>query len=236
MANITPRQPDFNISTLAAFVVAGSGIKVAKHGNRAMTSRCGSADVLEALGVKIDLNAHQVEQCLAKTGICFMFAPIFHPAMKHVAVPRREIGFRTVFNIIGPLTNPANAQYQVIGVPDQETGEKVAAALCRLGTKGTLIVYGQSGMDELSINGKSKAWEIKENSQDARSFDIIPADFGFEEEDISALRGGIPEENAIIFREILSGEISARRNAVVMNAAAAIALTHKRYDRCKRTL
>jgi anthranilate phosphoribosyltransferase len=217
----------FNISTLAAFVVAGSGIRVAKHGNRAMTSRCGSADVLEALGVKIDLNAHQVEQCLSKTGICFMFAPIFHPAMKHVAAPRREIGFRTVFNIIGPLTNPANAQYQVIGVPDQETGEKVAAALCRLGTKGSLIVYGQSGMDELSINGKSKAWEIKEYSRDARSFDIIPADFGFEEEDISALRGGMPEENAIIFREILSGEISARRNVVVMNAAAAIALTQK---------
>jgi len=215
----------FNISTLAAFVVAGTGIRVAKHGNRAMTSRCGSADVLEALGIKIDLNAHQVEQCLANAGICFMFAPVFHPAMRHVAAPRREIGFRTIFNIIGPLANPASSHYQIIGVPDPQTGEKIAAALCRLGTKRALIVHGHGGLDELSVSGKSLIWEIEENSQNVRMFHVKPTDFGFPMADIATLRGGTSEENAIIFRKILSGEISARRNAVVMNAAAAIAIT-----------
>jgi anthranilate phosphoribosyltransferase len=164
----------FNISTAAAFVVAGAGLKVAKHGNRAITSHCGSADVLEALGVKIDLGAEAVAKCLETVGIGFMFAPIFHPAMKYAAVPRREIGIRTVFNILGPLTNPARAESQVIGVPNQDIGNKIASVLHRLGTKHSLVVHGIDG------------------------------------------------ENAEMLRGILGGEKGARRDIVVLNAAAAL--------------
>ncbi len=216
----------FNISTAAAFVVAGTGTKVAKHGNRAMTSQCGSADVLEALGVKIDLEASQVAQCLEKVGICFMFAPLFHPAMKHVAGLRREIGFRTVFNILGPLANPAGAQYQVIGVPDAETGDKIAAALCKLGTKGALVVHGHGGMDELSISGESTIWEVNKHSYEVSVFHVTPGDFGFKNADIATLKGGSAEENVAILRKILNGEKSPRRDAVLMNAAAAIAVAN----------
>ena len=143
----------FNISTTAAFIVAGAGLKVAKHGNRAMSSRCGSADVLEALGVKIDLGAEAVAQCLEKIGIGFMFAPNFHPAMKYAAAPRREIGIRTVFNILGPLTNPARAKFQVIGVATSQLGEKIASVVHRLGTEHSLVVHGIDGTDEISIGG-----------------------------------------------------------------------------------
>jgi anthranilate phosphoribosyltransferase len=139
----------FNISTTAAFIVAGAGLKVAKHGNRAMSSQCGSADVLEALGVKIELGAEAVAQCLERVGIGFMFAPTFHPAMKYASAPRREIGIRTVFNILGPLTNPARAKFQVIGVPSKELGEKIAFVLHRLGTEHSLVVHGIDGMDEM---------------------------------------------------------------------------------------
>ena len=210
-----------NISTAAAFVAAGAGLKVAKHGNRAMTSKCGSADILEALGVKIDLDAEAVATCLEKVGIGFMFAPIFHPAMKHAAGPRREIGIRTVFNILGPLTNPARAGSQVIGVPDKEVGKKIAAVLHRLNTKHSLVVHSLDGMDELSISGKSIIWEVNEHGV-RPPFEVDPAYFGLKTAAVSEIRGGTPEENAGIVRRVFNGEKGAARDVIAMNAAAAI--------------
>jgi anthranilate phosphoribosyltransferase len=210
-----------NISTAAAFVVAGAGLKVAKHGNRAMTSRCGSADVLEALGVKIDLGAEAVARCLEKVGIGFMFAPLFHPAMKHAAGPRREVGIRTVFNILGPLTNPAGAGHQVIGVPDEALGHKMAAVLHRLGTKHSLVVHSRDGLDELSISSPSLVWEVnREGVQPA--YEVGPPDFGFHKSSLADIKGGTPEENAAILRRILNGEEGPGRDVVAMNAAAAL--------------
>ncbi len=211
----------FNISTAAAFVVAGAGLKVAKHGNRAITSHCGSADVLEALGVKIDLGAEAVAECLETVGIGFMFAPIFHPAMKYAAAPRREIGIRTVFNILGPLTNPARAESQVIGVPSVEIGNKIALVLHRLGTKHSLVVHGIDGVDEISISGRSLVWEADEQGV-SPPYEISPLDFGFKEASRAEISGGKPEENAEMLRRILGGEKGPRRDIVVMNAAAAL--------------
>ncbi len=210
-----------NISTAAAFIVAGAGLKVAKHGNRAMTSRCGSADVLEALGVKIDLGAGAVSRCLEEVGIGFMFAPIFHPAMKHAAGPRREIGIRTVFNVLGPLTNPARAESQVIGVPDEALGNKIAAVLHRLGTRHSLVVHGRDGMDEISTGGPSLVWEITEEGA-APPYEVSPGDFGFAPVRPEDIRGGTPEENAAALRGILGGEKSPLRDVVALNAAAAL--------------
>lgn len=211
----------FNISTAAAFVAAGAGLKVAKHGNRAMTSHCGSADVLEALGVKIELGAEAVAECLETVGIGFMFAPAFHPAMKFAVAPRREIGIRTVFNILGPLTNPARVEYQVIGVPSEELGNKIAAVLHRLGTKHSLVVHGLNGLDEISISGGSLVWEV--NQQEVLPpYEISPGDFGFKEAGLAEIKGGEPEENAGMVRRLLSGEKGPRRDVVVMNAAAAL--------------
>lgn len=211
----------FNISTAAAFVAAGAGLKVAKHGNRAASSQCGSADVLEALGVKIDLNAEQVKKCLEEVGIGFMFAPIFHPAMKYAAAPRREIGIRTVFNILGPLTNPAGAEYQVIGVPDKKTAEKIALVLCRLGAKHALVVHGLNRMDEISIAGRSAVWEVR-NGELLPVYRVSPEDFGFGRAPTKSIVGGTPRENAEIIRSILGGEKSPRRDVVLMNAAAVL--------------
>ncbi len=211
----------FNISTVAAFVAAGAGLKVAKHGNRAMSSHCGSADVLEALGIKIDLGAEAVAECLETVGIGFMFAPIFHPAMKYATAPRREIGIRTVFNILGPLTNPARAQFQVIGVPSKELGEKIALVLHRLGTKHALVVHGADGMDEISITGRSLVWEVNEHGV-LPPFEVSPQHFGFESASLAEIKGGTPQENAEMLRCILSGERGPRRDVVAMNAAAAL--------------
>ena len=171
-------QNTFNISTTASFVIAGAGLKVAKHGNRAMSSRCGSADVLEALGVKIELTPEQVQACVENVGIGFMFAQAFHPAMKHAAMPRKEIGIRTVFNILGPLTNPAGAQYQVIGVPSEEIGNTMARALHHLHINRALVVHGLNGVDELSISGKSAIWEIKGQETELSLRYICPEDLG----------------------------------------------------------
>ncbi len=211
----------FNISTTAAFVAAGAGLKVAKHGNRAMSSHCGSADVLEALGVRIDLGAEAVAQCLEKVGIGFMFAPTFHPSMKYAAAPRREIGIRTVFNILGPLTNPAHAEFQVIGVPSKELGEKVASVLQRLGTKHSLIVHGMDGMDEITISGESLVWDV---TQDRISppYKVSPEDFGFARASMAEIKGETAKQNSEILRSILNGEVGARRNIVVINAAAVL--------------
>jgi anthranilate phosphoribosyltransferase len=210
----------FNFSTAAAFVAAGAGIKVAKHGNRAATSSCGSADILEALGVNIDPGPETVADCVEKVGIGFMFAPAFHPAMKHVAPTRRDIGIRTVFNILGPLTNPARVEHIVLGVPSEELGHKIAAVLFRLGTGHSLVVYGQDGLDEISACSRSLIWEV---SRDMLSppYEVSPADFGFHQIDRLEIIGGKPAENASSLRSILDGKKSALRNAVVMNAAMA---------------
>jgi len=215
----------FNISTAAAFVAAGAGARVAKHNNRAMTSQCGSADVLEALGVKIELDANQVKDCLKKVGIGFMFAPLFHPSMKFAATPRREIGIRTIFNILGPLTNPALAESQVLGVPSEELGGKLVQVLHHLGSKQAIVVYGLSGMDEISVAGKSRVWELQDG--EITDYQVSPEDFGFTTAGVEALKGGTPRENAKMLRSVLEGERSPRRDAVVMNAAAGIAVSQR---------
>jgi len=218
-----------NISTAAAFVAAGAGLKVAKHGNRAMTSRCGSADVLEALGVKIDLGAEAVAECLEKAGIGFMFAPRFHPAMKHAAGPRREIGIRTVFNILGPLTNPARAEHQVIGVPSKELGSKIAAALQRLGTRHSLVVHSLDGMDEIAISGPSLVWEV-DKAKVSSPYKISPHYFGFKQAKLDEIKGGTPEENARMLSDILAGAKGPQRDVVVMNAAAVLFAANRASD------
>jgi anthranilate phosphoribosyltransferase len=211
----------FNISTAAALVAAGAGLKVAKHGNRASTSKCGSADVLEKLGVKIDLSAEQVQRCIQAAGIGFMFAPAFHPAMKFAAGPRREIGIRSVFNILGPLTNPARAEYQVIGVPSVKLAEKIVPALIQLETKHSLVVHGVNGMDEITNTDDSLIWEIQ-NGQLLSLRRVSPEDFGLDKADADSIRGGTPDENAEIIRQILSGTPGPKRDIVVLNAAASL--------------
>jgi anthranilate phosphoribosyltransferase len=215
-------QNTFNISTSASFVIAGAGLKVAKHGNRAMSSRCGSADVLEELGVKIELTPEQVQACVENVGIGFMFAQAFHPAMKHAAMPRKEIGIRTVFNILGPLTNPAGAQYQVIGVPSEEIGNTIAQALHHLRINRALVVHGLNGVDELSISGKSAIWEINGQNTGLSLRYICPEDLGLKSSDIDSIKGGTPQQNAGILRSVLNGERTPRRDVVVLNAAAGI--------------
>jgi anthranilate phosphoribosyltransferase len=210
----------FNISTAAAFVVAGAGLKVAKHGNRAASSQCGSADVLEALGVKIELNAQQVERCLKEVGIGFMFAPAFHPAMKYAGPPRREIGIRTVFNILGPLTNPAHAQAQVLGVAESSLTEKMAAVLRMLGCHHALVVHGEDGLDEITITGKTQVRELE--GDHIKMYSISPEDFGFFRTSLEDIRGSTPSENAASVRRILEGAAGPQRDVVLMNAAAAI--------------
>jgi len=219
----------FNISTTAAFIVAGAGLKVAKHGNRAMSSHCGSADVLEALGVRIELGTEAVAQCLETVGIGFMFAPVFHPAMKYATAPRREIGIRTVFNILGPLTNPAKAKFQVIGVPSKELGERIAFVLHRLGTEHSLVVHGIDGMDEISISRKSLVWDVNQHRV-LPPYEVSPDDFGFMKASMTQIKGGTARQNAKILRGILSGEVGARRNIVIMNAAAALVAGNQASD------
>jgi anthranilate phosphoribosyltransferase len=211
----------FNISTAAAFVAAGAGLKVAKHGNRAASSQCGSADVLEALGVKIDLGPGEVAECIEKVGIGFMFAPVYHPAMKYAAPVRREMGIRTVFNILGPLTNPARVEHMVLGVPSEELGGKIAAVLYRLGTKHSLVVHGKDGLDELSISGKSIIWDVTREKL-SPPYEVSPKSFGFDKAEIGQIKGGTPKENAEALLNILDGKRSVLRNITVMNAAAAL--------------
>ena len=210
----------FNISTVAAFVVAGAGVKVAKHGNRAMSSQCGSADVLEASGVRLELTAQQVQRCLEEVGIAFMFAPAFHPAMKYAAVPRREIGIRTVFNILGPLTNPAGARAQVLGVADGSLVEKLALVLQSLGSHHAMVVHGEDGLDEITLTGKTQVCELKDGG--TRSYFISPEDFGLARAGLESLRGGTADENADRLRNILAGAQGPERDVVLMNAAAAL--------------
>jgi anthranilate phosphoribosyltransferase len=210
----------FNVSTCAAFVAAGAGARVAKHGNRAMTSQCGSADVLEALGAKIDLSPEQVAACIERSGLGFMFAQAFHPAMKHVGPARREIGIRTVFNLLGPLTNPAGAEMQVLGVARPELAEPLAAVLARLGTKRAFVVHGEEGLDEVSISGPTSVTELAEGA--TRTYRVAPEDVGLARHDAAALKGGSPDENAAALRGVLDGAQGALRDFTLINAAAAL--------------
>ena len=210
----------FNISTTAAFIVAACGLKVAKHGNRAMSSRCGSADVLEALGVKIDLNPEQVQKCLATVGIGFMLAPVFHPAMKFAAAPRKEVGIRTVFNILGPLTNPASARAQVLGVPKKDLTEKMAAVLKMLDCHHALVVHGEDGLDEITVTGKTYIAEL--NDGKISNYEITPEECGLSRANPESLKGGTNKENALLLMSILSGRKGPQRDVVLINAAAAL--------------
>ena len=213
-------QGTFNVSTAAAFVAAGAGARIAKHGNRAMTSGCGSADILEALGAKIDLSPADVAECINRTGFGFMFAQVFHPAMKHAAGPRREIGVRTVFNILGPLTNPAGAQHQLLGVARPEIAHKMAETLQRLDGRHALVVHGSDGVDELSISGASSVHELRDGS--LREYSVTPDDAGLACAPSHSVRGGTPDQNAAVLCSVLAGERGPLRDVVVLNAAAAL--------------
>ncbi len=209
----------FNISTAAALVVAGCGVKVAKHGNRAMSGACGSADVLEELGMKIDLSPNGVAHCLEEVGMGFMFAQVFHPAMRFAAGPRREIGIRTVFNILGPLTNPAHARAQVIGVFDGAYGERIAQVLQRLGAHHALVVHS-SGIDELTLSGQNQVWELRQGRILHYTLDAQQA--GLAHQPPEALKGGDRPINASILRGVLEGRPGPHRDVVLLNAAAAL--------------
>ncbi len=211
----------FNISTTAAFVVAGAGQPVAKHGNRSISSQCGSADVLEALGVNLDLTPDQVAACVDDVGIGFLFAPKLHPAMKHAIGPRRELGVRTIFNVLGPLTNPANASAQVLGVYDPNLTDTLAQVLGALGSQAAFVVHGSGGLDELTTTGPNRVSVLRDGQVETRSFD--PADLGFARARPADLRGGDAGENAAITREILAGTLNGPgRDVVVLNASAAL--------------
>ena len=210
----------FNISTTAGFVVAGAGVKVAKHGNRAMSGACGSADVLEAMGCKIDLGPEGVKRCLDEVGFGFMFAQTFHPSMRFAAGPRKEIGIRTVFNILGPLTNPAGATAQVIGVADPGVGETMARVLGRLGSTHALVVHGADGLDEVTLGDETEVWELK--GGDVSTYTVTPEEFGLGRVEREELRVGNAQESAVRLREVLKGAQGGARRVVLANAAAAL--------------
>ena len=213
----------FNISTTAAFVVAGHGIKVAKHGNRAASSKSGSADVLMALGGNLDLTAEQVAECVDDVGIGFLYAINHHPAMRYAIGPRRELGQRTIFNILGPLTNPAGATHQLIGVYDASLTEPMARVLLALGSKAAFVVHGADGLDELSTTGMNRVSHLRDGK--VRTFELDPFELGLPAATLRDMSGGTPEENAQIMRKIVSGEDQGpRRDIVLLNAAAAICL------------
>ena len=210
----------FNISTTTAFVVAGCGVTVAKHGNRSISSQCGSADLLEALGVKIDIAPEVTEQAVREIGIGFLFAPLYHGAMKYAAKARKEVGIRSIFNMLGPLTNPAAANCQLLGVYAPELTEMFAQALKLLGAKRAFVVHGHDGLDEISICAPTRISELKDNM--IRTYDIQPEQFFGESADPEWLRGGKPEVNAEITKKILAGEKGPKRNIVLLNSAAAL--------------
>ncbi|MFA6002080.1 MAG: anthranilate phosphoribosyltransferase [Thermoleophilia bacterium] len=213
----------FNISTTAAFVVAGAEGQVAKHGNRSATSQCGSADVLESLGANLSLPADQVARCINEVGIGFMFAPLHHEAMKHVVPVRKELAIRTIFNFLGPLTNPAGAEYQLIGVSDRSYVEVIAWALKDLGCRRGLVVHGSDGLDEITITGPTDIAEIREGEDEISLYSITPEEFGFERaSSADMLKGGTADKNAEILKSILEGESGVRREIVLMNAGAAL--------------
>ena len=210
----------FNISTATALVTAGAGVRVAKHGNRSISSKCGSADVVEALGVNIQLSPERAAQCLREVGICFLYAPNLHTAMKQVQGVRRELRMRTMFNLLGPLTNPARANGQVVGVYSMELVEKLAEALSMLGLRRALVVHGLDGLDEITITGVTRIAEAREGS--VRSYEVEPEEFGMKRAPLEQISGGDAAQNAEIIRAVLGGEKSPRRDVVLLNAAAAL--------------
>ena len=213
-------RPTFNVSTTAAFIAAGAGCRVAKHGNRSSTSQCGSADVLEALGARIDLGPDEVAACIDSIGFGFMFAPNHHSAMKHVMPVRKALGVRTIFNFLGPLTNPAGARRQVIGVSDPAKLETMAAALGELGTDRALVVSSADGLDEFSVSGATRVVELRDGQ--LASYDVTPEQVGIERAADAAVGAGTPDENARVLRRVLEGEPGTERSLAVLNAAAAI--------------
>lgn len=215
----------FNISTTAALVTAAGGVKVAKHGNRAASSKCGTADCLEALGVKIDLEPEKCVELLEKIGICFFFAQKYHTSMKYVGAIRKELGVRTVFNILGPLTNPANPNYQLLGVYDGYLCEPLADVLMKIGVKKGMVVYGTDKLDEISLSAPTKVCEFADGQK--KTYEIAPEDFGMERCEKADLVGGTPAENAEITKNILKGEKGHKRNAVLLNAGAALYIAGK---------
>ena len=215
----------FNISTASAFVAAACGARVAKHGNRAASSSCGAADVLDALGVKIELSPEGVAQCIEQAGMGFMFAPAFHPSMRYAGPVRREIGIRTVFNILGPLTNPARAQCMLLGVAYEQLGGLMAEALRLLDIRHALVVHGADGMDEISLSGPSTVWEVKGGEVIAWTIDL--ADTGLPHASTEDLHGGAAEENAATMRRLFQGETGPIRDAVLLNSAAALVAVDK---------
>jgi anthranilate phosphoribosyltransferase len=210
----------FNISTATAFVTAGAGVRVAKHGNRSISSKCGSADVIEALGINIQLSPERSAQCLREIGICFLYAPNLHPAMKQVQTVRRELRMRTMFNLLGPLTNPARASGQVVGVYSLDLVEKLAEALSMLGLRRALVVHGLDGLDEITITGATRIAEARDGT--VRSYEVEPEEFGMARAALQDIAGGNASENAAFIRALLSGEKSPRRDVVLLNSAAAL--------------
>lgn len=210
----------FNISTATALTLAGAGVRVAKHGNRSVTSKCGSADVIEALGVNLNLPAARVGECLREVGIAFLFAPTMHSAMKYVQPARRELRLRTVFNLLGPLTNPAHASAQVVGVYAASLVEKLAQALKLLGLKRALVVHGKDGLDEITITGPTMIGEVRDGW--VKTYEITPEEFGLKRASLEDISGGDVQANAEIIREVLSGQESPRRDVVLLNASAAL--------------
>jgi len=211
----------FNVSTASAFIVAGSGLKVAKHGNRSVSSKCGSADVLEALGVNLNMTPERIGSCVQEVGIGFLFAPLLHGAMKHAIGPRREIGIRTVFNILGPLTNPAGANVQVLGVYDPQLTEKLAHVLANLGSKRALVVCGEGNIDELTITGETLVADMEDGR--VTTYRLSPADAGLETAALAAIKGGdTVAESAAQLRDVLAGAPGARLDMVLLNAGAAL--------------
>jgi len=210
----------FNISTASAFVVSAAGLKVAKHGNKAVSSQCGSADVLKALGVNIDISPEKVEECIDKIGIGFLYAPLLHGAMKYAIGPRKEIGIRTIFNLLGPLTNPAGANCQVLGVYQKELTDVIAGVLKNLGTKRAFVVHGSDTLDEITITGKTKVSELK--NKKVKTFYVKPQDFGMKKASLEDIRGGGIEDNAKIVINVLKGEKGPKQDIVLLNASAAL--------------
>jgi len=213
-------RPTFNVSTTAAFIAAGAGCKVAKHGNRSATSQCGSADVLEALGARIDLEPDAVAACIEEVGFGFMFAPKHHSAMKHVVPVRKALGVRTIFNFLGPLTNPAGAKRQVIGVSDPAKLETLAAALAELGTESALVVSSADGLDEFSVSGTTRVVELGDGR--LTTYDVSPEEVGLAPAGDGAVGAGTPDQNARVLRDVLAGQQGTERSLAVLNAAAAI--------------
>jgi anthranilate phosphoribosyltransferase len=222
------RTGTFNVSTAAALVCAGAGVNVAKHGNRAASSRCGSADVLEALGVKIDVGPSEVATCIARAGIGFCFAPMFHPAMRHAGAPRRELGVATVFNFLGPLSNPAGATRQALGVSDPRMLPKMVEALGRLGSTRVVAFHGDQGLDELSTSGPSRVVEL--NNGVTSEWTIDPAELGLEPASLDAIAGGDAAENAATIRSVLAGDAGPQRDIVLLNAAAGLVAASRADD------